>query len=65
MSASKVFDNTVNHDDKAKSKVRNIYDHLLLWCGIGVLSYVGAYIRVGVYYYRMRGAETNYAIMYA
>ena len=37
-----------------------VYETWLQFCAIGLMAYIGAYIRVGIMYYRIWRTETNY-----
>lgn len=41
------------------------YEDFLIICGLAISSFVGAYIRIGISYYRVGNSESNFCIMYA
>jgi hypothetical protein len=42
-----------------------IYEGFLIWCGISIAAYFGAYIRVGISYFKVWKFESNFTVMYA
>ena len=55
-----------NEIGKSKKNNRVIdYDELLLFFGISSAAVFGAYLRVGITYFRVWHIETNYCVMYA
>jgi hypothetical protein len=51
-----------SHENQVKKEIVHggIYESILQFCAIGIMAYLGAYLRVGIMYYRIWKTETNY-----